>query len=163
MSLFVVVPVLVLAASLWWLTRGVVRLRREIGEAESRLARRFYTLQGRVAEIDATVRELDFERRRQRGEIRFAPDTRIEEALGVHPKVREIFAAFGIGGSGCSAPGLEGSRTIGETCRRASLDVDAVLAALHGFLSDPAAPVEARPATAKLHRIEKMGRASRLS
>lgn len=160
MSWLVVVPVLVLTAALWWLARGVLRLRREIGEAESRLARRFYTLQGRVAEMDATVRELDFERRRQRGEIRFAPDMRVEDALVVHPKVREIFAAFGLGGSGCSAPGLDGSRTIGEACRRASLDVDAVLAALDRFLADPAAPVEARPATAKLYRIEKMGRAS---
>ncbi len=155
-----VIPVVVLLAALWWLARSVVRLRREIGEAESRLARRFYTLQGRVSEMDSTVRELEFERRRQRGEIRFDQDTTIDDALSVHPKVREIFAAFGITGGGCSGPGLDQSQTIAEACRRSSLDMRAVLGALASFVKDPSAPVDALPATAKLYRIEKMGRAS---
>jgi len=147
-----------LLAALWFLARGVRRLRREIGEAESRLARRFYTLQGRVAEIDATVRELEFERRRQRGEIRFDRDMPVEQAVAVHPRVREILAAFGIAGGGCSGPSLDGSLTIAEACRRASLDTGAVLAALTRFVEDPSAPIDAKAASAKLHRIRRPDR-----
>jgi hypothetical protein len=142
-------------AAVCLLARGTARLRREIGEAESRLARRFYTLQGRVTEIDATVRELEFERKLRRGEIRFAAGMTLGEAAAVHPKVQEIFAAFGIAGGGCSGPGLDGSRTIGEACRERSLDVGSVLGALSRFAENPSAPIDARASTAKLHRIEK--------
>ena len=128
--------------------------RREGREAESRLARRFYLLQGRVTELDVVVRELDFERRRQRGEIRFAPSTRLEEALAVHPRVREILAGFGITGSGCAGGSLDESRTLAETCAASSLDARVVLDALGRFLEDPAAPVEAKASSARIYRIQ---------
>ena len=128
--------------------------RRDVRDAEARLARRFYLLQGRVAEIDVLVRELEFERRRQRGEIRFAPSTRLQEALAVHPRVREILAGFGITGSGCSGGSLDESRTLAETCAASSLDTRVVLDALRRFLEDPAAPVETKASAARIYRIQ---------
>ncbi|MGH2569847.1 MAG: hypothetical protein ACRDGR_01390 [bacterium] len=148
--------VAVLIATGWLVARGAARLRQEIGEVESRLARRFYTLQGRITEIDATVRELEFDRKLRRGEIRFDAQMTLGEAAAVHPKVQEIFAAFGLAGGGCSGPGVDGSRTIREACREASLDPGAVLGALARFAEDPSAPVDARASTAKLHRIAKL-------
>lgn len=158
MQWILAILVVVLIVLLWFLARGAAGLRREIGEVESRLARRFYTLQGRVAEIDGTVRELEFDRRLRRGEIRFDSGMTLGEAAAVHPKVQEIFAAFGIGGGGCSGAGLDASRTIGEACRQASLDVGSVLGALARFAENPSAPIEARASTAKLHRIERTRR-----
>jgi hypothetical protein len=148
--------VAVLIATVVLVVRGAARLRQEIGEAESRLARRFYTLQGRITEIDATVRELEFDRKLRRGEIRFDAGMALGEAAAVHPKVQEIFAAFGLVGGGCSGPGVDGSRTIREACRDASLDLGAVLGALARFAEVPSAPVDARASTAKLHRIAKL-------
>jgi hypothetical protein len=147
--------VAVLIAALLLVARAGARLRHEIGEVESRLARRFYTLQGRVTEIDTTVRELEFDRKLRRGEIRFDAGMTLGDAAAVHPKVQEIFAAFGLAGGGCSGPGVDGSRTIREACRDASLDPGAVLGALARFAEDPSAPVDARASTAKLHRIER--------
>ncbi len=151
----IAIPVLILAATLWLLARAVSRLRRQLGEAESRLARRFYTLQGRVTEIDVTVRELDFEQRRRRGEIRFDASMKVDEAVAIHPKVREIFAAFGITGGGCAGGGVDETQTIAAASRQAALDPADVLEALARFVENPSAPIEARTATAKLYHIGK--------
>lgn len=136
------------------LFRKTAIARREVREAESRLARRFYLLQGRVTELDAIVHELDFERRRLRGEIRFLPSTRLQEALAIHPRVREILAGFGISGSGCAGGSLDESRTLAETCAAMSLDTRVVLEALGRFLEDPAGPVEARASAARIYKIQ---------
>lgn len=161
MVLFFVIPLALMIAWLWLTTRAVAKARREVEEAESRLARRFYKLHGRVTEIDSVVRELDFERRRRRGEIRFAAETTVGEALGVHPRIGEIFAAYGLTGSGCSGGGGPAeSATLAEVCRGASLDLRAVLATMDRFLEDPDAPIQAQAATAKLHRIQTLNRES---
>lgn len=149
-SLLLVVSIVVLAL----LIRRLARVSREVREAEARLARRFYLLQGRVTELDATVRELEFERRRTRGEIRFEPTTRLEQAFAVHPRVREILGTFGISGSGCSGGALDESRTIGEACAAASIDVRNVLDALSRFLADPAGRVDAAAASARIYKIQ---------
>ncbi len=134
--------------------RRLARLSGEIREAEARLARRFYLLQGRVTELDALVRELEFERKRNRGEIRFDASTRLEQAFAVHPRVREILGSFGITGSGCSGGALDESRTIGEVCAAASIDVRNVLDALSRFLADPGARLDTAAASARIYRIQ---------
>lgn len=99
MSVTIRVILAVLAGAILLLLRRTSQARREVREAESRIARRFYLLQGRVTEIDALVRELDFERRRLRREIRFEPSTRLGEAMAVHPA-----SARSSGDSGSAAP-----------------------------------------------------------
>lgn len=132
-----------------------LRLRDEISAAESRVSRRIVLLQGRVAQLSATVQRLEFERRNARGEIRFEPSMTLEEAYAVHPRVAEIFASFGLGGSGCSGGGApDAARTIAQTCAEASLDVQTVMGSLRSFLRDPDGPLQAEPASARLHRIQ---------
>jgi hypothetical protein len=155
MKFLAILPLVLLLVWLWLVSRSIARLRGELDQAESRLARRFYTLQGRVSEIDATVRELDFERRRALGEIRFDPSMTIGEAVAVHPKVGEILVAFGLGGGGCAGGGLAETISIADACSGASLDVQAVLNALRRFADNPDAPLAAHAATAKLHQIER--------
>ncbi len=152
---FALLMVLLLAGALL-AHRRMVRLRDEIGAAESRLARRFYLMQGRLAELDSTVQRLEFERRRAAGQIRFTPQMPLAEAFAVHPRVREVFAAFGLSGGGCSGPGVAESRSIAEACSELSLDPRSVLEALDRFVQDPEGPIEARAATAKLYRIHTL-------
>lgn len=151
-----VLTVLILGWALYGFVARI-RLRDEIGAAESRLSRRVYLLQGRLAELSATVQQLDFERRNARGEIRFTADTTLGEAYSVHPRVREVFAAFGLSGQGCSSGATAPDhQTIAQACRDASLDPNAVLQALDRFLADPAGPISTSPATARLYRIESL-------
>jgi len=151
-----ILALLVLGWALYGLVARV-RLRDEISAAESRLSRRLYLLQGRVAELSATVQQLDFERRLARGEIRFAADMPLKDAYAVHPRVREVFAAFGLAGQGCSSgSAAPDHQTIAQACRAASLDPQAVLRALDGFLADPDGPIRTSTATARLYRIESL-------
>jgi hypothetical protein len=154
MSPWLILPLVLFVAWAWVTARAIARLRGELGQAESRLARRFYKLQGRVTELDALVRELDFERRRRRGEIRFTGETTLAEAIAVHPRVGEILAAYGLVGSGCSGGGTNGGASLGRACADASLDLRTVLQALASFVENPDAPALARPETARLYHIQ---------
>lgn len=146
-----------LAGWVWYSARRMSHNARAISEAESRLARRVYTLQGRLTGVAATVRELEFERLRARGLIRFRPETTLAEAFAVHPRVREVFAAFGLAGGGCAGgSGLDESGTIAQACSEASLDSRAVLEALERFVRDPEGPIEARAASARIHQIRSL-------
>ncbi len=139
------------------LFRRLGKAGRELEAAEARLGRRLYRVQGRLAEIEATVAELEFERRRARGEIRFDARTKLEEAIAVHPRVREILGSFGITGGGCSGGSLDESGSILEACRSASVDPAAVLEALRRFLDDPDRPLSTAEATqSKLHQIGRL-------
>jgi hypothetical protein len=161
MSPWLLIPLGLLGAWIWVTGRTMARTGRQLQEAESRLARRLYKLQGQITEIDATVKELDFERRRRRGEIRFTADTTVAESVAVHPRVGEILAGFGLAGSGCSGGGgpAPGS-TLAAACAERSLDVRSVLEALDRFVTDPDAPVAVEAATAKLYRIRRPGEAA---
>ncbi|NNE43914.1 MAG: hypothetical protein HKN12_06880 [Gemmatimonadetes bacterium] len=156
------VPLLILGIWGWFMARSMIRLRSQLDESEARLARRFYKLQGRLTEMDAIVRELDFERRRKSGEIRFSGDQKIEDAVAIHPRVAEILAAFGLAGSGCGGGGtLNVHSTLAETCREHHLDLESVLESLNRFVENPEGPIEAQPATAKLYQLQAPPRQDR--
>jgi hypothetical protein len=135
--------------------RRLGRLDRKLEEMESRLGGRIYRIQGRLAEMEATVRELEFERKRGRGELRIDLGTKLEEAMGIHPRVREILGTYGISGSGCSGGALDESKSIHEACRVASVDPATVLESLRRFLADPEDAVTPPVSQAKLYQIGK--------
>jgi hypothetical protein len=152
---FALAVLAILAAAV--LHRRLGRVVRELEAAEARLGRRLYRVQGRLAEIEATVVELEFERRRTRGEIRFEPRTKLEDAIAVHPRVREILGSFGITGGGCAGGSLDESGSIVDACRSASVDPAAVLDALRRFVDDPDAPPSTASASqSKLHQIGRL-------
>lgn len=144
------------AALSWFLVRRLGIQRRELKEAEERLGRRIYRVQGRLAEIESLVRELEFEKKRLRGEIRIEAGMKIEEAFEIHPRVREILGTYGISGGGCSGGSLDEGVSIRDACALASVDPAAVLDSLRRFVADPRAvntPEIAR--SAKLYSIGK--------
>jgi hypothetical protein len=140
----------------WAFGRKLGKLRRELEESEARLGRRLFRVQGRLAEIEATLGELDFDRRRGRGEIHFDPGMKIEDAMAVHPRIREILGSFGISGSGCAGGALDETQSIREACRSASVDPSAVLEALRRFIAEPEKKVPSETVQAKLYQIGKI-------
>jgi hypothetical protein len=153
MKLLAALAAATLLAWIFFASRSLFKLRRSLDEMEGRLARRFATLQGRVREIDTVVRDLDFDRRRAGGEIHFEASMKVGDALSVHPRVQEIFTAFGLSGGGCSGGGVAETATIAEACAGSSLDPREVVAALDRFLEDPKGPIRASAGGAKLHQI----------
>jgi hypothetical protein len=129
-----------IAAGLAWLVlRRQRRLGGDIEEAESRLARRHYRLQSQLGTLEARVRELEFEARKARGQVRFDPDMTIREILAVHPRTREILAAYGVLRPVGS---VDEEATLRRVCRERSLDAALVLDTLRRFAADPARPGE---------------------
>ncbi len=62
---------------------------------------------------------------------RFNADMTLTEAMGVHPRAPEVFAAFHLGGcSHCQAARVE---TIGEVCQIYGIDLDELLGVLEGL------------------------------
>jgi hypothetical protein len=153
MSLAAVLGILLLVVLFAITGRRLARLNKKLEEAESRLGGRLYRVQGRLAEMEATVHELEFERKRTRGEIRFDLSMKLEEAMGIHPRVREILGSFGISGSGCAGGALDESRSIHQACRAASVDPAAVLESLRRFIADPEEAKTPDASQAKLYQI----------
>ncbi len=81
----------------------------------------------------------------------FDPDMTIGEAMSVHPKVAEVFAAFHLGG--CSSCGISEIETIGQVCMGYGVDIDMLLDVLESLMEDeadetPAADEESATTTA---------------
>ena len=58
----------------------------------------------------------------------FSPDMTVAEAMSIHPRVREVFAAFHLGG--CSHCAISQFETIGQVCAGYGVDPDAMLEVL---------------------------------
>jgi hybrid cluster-associated redox disulfide protein len=64
----------------------------------------------------------------------FDPDMTIGEAMAVHPKVAEVFAAFHLGG--CSNCGISEIETVGQVCMGYGVDIDMMLDVLESLMED---------------------------
>lgn len=64
----------------------------------------------------------------------FHLDMPIHEAMQVHPRVREVFAAFHLGG--CSHCALGQFETIGQVCAGYGIDPDALLEVLESLIEE---------------------------
>jgi hypothetical protein len=64
----------------------------------------------------------------------FRADTVVEDALGMHPKVRWVFAAWHLGG--CNTCERSASETLAELAEGYGLPLDRFLADLNALLQD---------------------------
>lgn len=78
-----------------------------------------------------TVESLMLEAREQY----FHPDMPVAEAMGMHPRVAEVFAAFHLGG--CSHCGVSHYETIGQVCAAYGVDLEVLLEVLEGLMDKP--------------------------
>lgn len=62
---------------------------------------------------------------------RFSADMTMSEAMSMHPRAPEVFAAFHLGG--CSHCHVAQIETIGEVCQGYGVDVDELLGVLEGL------------------------------
>lgn len=63
----------------------------------------------------------------------FSPDMTIGEAMSMHPRVAEVFAAFHLGG--CSSCGISQIETVGQVCMAYGVDVDTLLEVLESLVN----------------------------
>ena len=77
-------------------------------------------------------------------DLRFDGDMTVGEAMSVHPKVAEVFAAFHLGG--CSNCGISEFETVAQVCMGYGVDVEVLLSVLEGLLDEVDAEASDRPA-----------------
>jgi hybrid cluster-associated redox disulfide protein len=66
----------------------------------------------------------------------FRPDMPVAEAMAMHPRVAEVFAAFHLGG--CSHCGIASFETIEQVCMAYGVDQEVLLEVLEGLMDKPA-------------------------
>ena len=77
----------------------------------------------------------------------FRPDMTIAEAMGMHPRVGEVFAAFHLGG--CSHCGIGQVETIEQVCAAYGVDQAVLLEVLEGLMEQQEESLEAKEAPAE--------------
>ncbi len=65
-------------------------------------------------------------------EKHFSQDMAVADAMAVHPRVAEVFAAFHLGG--CAHCGISQFETIEQVCMAYGVDVEVLLEVLEGVL-----------------------------
>lgn len=66
----------------------------------------------------------------------FHVDMPVAEAMALHPRVAEVFAAFHLGG--CSHCGISHYETIGQVSMAYGVDVEVLLEVLEGLMEESA-------------------------
>ena len=69
-------------------------------------------------------------------EKHFNPDMPVADAMAVHPRVAEVFAAFHLGG--CAHCGISHYETIEQVCMAYGVDVDALIEVLEDLVKQDA-------------------------
>jgi len=64
----------------------------------------------------------------------FDLDMTIAEAMSVHPRVREVFAAFHLGG--CAHCSIGSFETVGQVCEGYGVDPEMLLEVLEGLMEE---------------------------
>ena len=82
-------------------------------------------------EREQTMREAT-SRAASAGRERFHPEMTVSEAMAVHPRVAEVFAAFHLGG--CSSCGISEVETIAQVCMGYGVEIDVLLEVLEGLM-----------------------------
>ena len=72
----------------------------------------------------------------------FRPDMTVAEAMQLHPRVAEVFAAFHLGG--CGSCGISQVETIEQVCMAYGVDINVLLEVLEGLMERE--PVEGQQA-----------------
>lgn len=68
-----------------------------------------------------------------KAEKHFSPEMAVADAMAVHPRVGEVFAAFHLGG--CSHCGISHFETIEQVCAAYGVDVDTLLEVLEDVVA----------------------------
>lgn len=68
----------------------------------------------------------------------FRPDMPVAEAMGMHPRAAEVFAAFHLGG--CGSCGISQFETVEQVCAAYGVDLAVLLEVLEGLMEQEDAP-----------------------
>jgi hybrid cluster-associated redox disulfide protein len=73
----------------------------------------------------------------------FRPDMPVAEAMKMHPRVAEVFAAFHLGG--CGSCGISQFESIEQVCAAYGVDVAVLLEVLEGLMEKPQSDTPSLP------------------
>lgn len=107
----------------------------------------------RADEGEKEVRRLDSEIERLRGQLRqgsrparshtwFTPYMTIQDALNLHPGVRDVLATLGIGG--CSSCSVSARETLEQAAAGHGVDLEEMLAGMNALMRDAEPPSDIR-------------------
>lgn len=88
-----------------------------------------------MAELTKQIKRLDFELKRQAGEIVVTPGMRIADILAIHPRMKEVLAGLHLGG--CSSCATSDEETLAATAASNGRDLEAILSEIRRFLESP--------------------------
>ena len=105
---------------------------RRLTEISSSLAELRSALNASREQADEAAAGLRLELRRRAGELAFAPEMTIKEAMGVHPAVSDVLASFHLGG--CSTCAVSDVDTIQGACQTYGISQTELMAALNRLI-----------------------------
>lgn len=73
----------------------------------------------------------------------FHPDMPVAEAMKLHPRVAEVFAAFHLGG--CGSCGIAHYESVAQVCAAYGVDLAVLLEVLEGLMERPSESEAALP------------------
>jgi hybrid cluster-associated redox disulfide protein len=109
-------------------SKPLVRKMTDMWAMQGSSAEEFEELWEDPPEGEETGHYLEFEE----GKEYFRLDMPIAEAMAVHPRVREVFAAFRLGG--CGSCGVGEVETVGQVCAAYGVDADLLLEVLDDLI-----------------------------
>lgn len=87
-----------------------------------------------VEALKQRVQDLSLELRRRDGTLAFEPTMTVAEAYAIHPDAERVFATFHLGG--CASCAVSPDETIAHAAASHGTNLDLLLAALNGLLSE---------------------------
>jgi hybrid cluster-associated redox disulfide protein len=130
-TLAIIIAAVALIAA-YFAIRQAGAVDRRLTEISSSLAELRSALNESREKADAAAAGLRLEMRRRAGELAFAPEMTIKEALAIHPAVGDVLASFHLGG--CSQCAVSDVDTIQGACQSYGISQAELMAALNRLI-----------------------------
>jgi len=126
----------VLAGYVWIVHRKTAATAERLERLNDRLFAWGNESRKAIESLDGRLAVLEFESKRQAGQIRITPDMFISEILSIHPRMEEVLAGLHLGG--CGSCRISTTETLSEAADSYHLDITEILGEIERFLEDPA-------------------------
>ncbi len=123
----------------------LARTREDLHQARLDLAATRDALQSKLDDLGR-------EARRSAGQLKFAPEMTIADAMQVDPRVAQVLADFHLGG--CSNCAVSDVDTLEGACRSYGIDQESLMLALNRLVAQPARPDSDKPIKIGSMRVE---------
>jgi len=136
----------------WSANRKNKDLRERIAQTNSRV----YNLRREIQEIQEKAEQerlsLKFEILKLQGDLKVTADTKIGEAMAMHPQAQQVLAGFHLGG--CSSCFVDDNQSLSEAAVVNGRELEPILMALNTLIAENGANGAVSPKQLKTPNIE---------